>query len=41
MEQPAESPGWAGNPHYVVDFDLIPTRVTVGVNGRGALEIFH
>ena len=38
MEQPAESPGWAGNPHYVVDFDLIPARVAVGFNGETVAE---
>ena len=38
MEQPAESPGWAGNPHYVVDFDVIPARVAVGFNGETVAE---
>jgi len=38
MEQPAESPGWAGNPNYVVDFDPVPARVAVGFNGETVAE---
>ncbi len=38
MEQPAESPGWAGNPHYVVDFDPVPACVAVGFNGATVAE---
>ncbi len=38
MEQPAESPGWAGNPDYVIDFDPVPARVAVGFNGETVAE---
>ncbi len=38
MEQPAESPGWAGNPNYVVDFDPVPARVAAIFNGETVAE---
>ncbi len=36
--QPPESPGWAANPNYVVDFDLIPATVAVTFNGQVIAE---
>ena len=33
-EQPKESPGWAANPKYLIDWDLVPATVSVLVNGE-------
>jgi len=38
MDQPVESPGWAGNPNYVVDFDPVPARVAASFNGETVAE---
>lgn len=38
LEQPDDSPGWAGNPGYVVDFDLVPARVAAIFDGRAVAE---
>jgi uncharacterized protein (DUF427 family) len=37
-EQPKESPGWAANPKYVVDWDLVPAKVSVSFNGTVVAE---
>ena len=37
-EQPAESPGWAANPNYVIDWDLVPAKVSVSFNGKVVAE---
>lgn len=38
MDQPAESPGWAGNPNYVIDFDPLPARLAAYFNGAKVAE---
>src|SRR4029077_5321070 len=37
-EQPKGSPGWEANPTYVVDWDLVPAKVTASVNGEVVAE---
>ena len=37
-EQPNESPGWAANPNYVIDWDLVPATVSVSFNGKVVAE---
>lgn len=37
-EQPKDSPGWAGNPNYVVDMDRVPAKVSVSFNGEVVAE---
>ncbi len=38
MQQPEDSPGWAGNPNYVVYFDRIPAKVAAIFNGETVAE---
>ena len=38
LQQPETSPGWAGNPKYIIDFDLVPARVAVKFNGLVVAE---
>ena len=37
-EQPQESPGWAANPTYLIDWDLVPATVSVSFNGEVVAE---
>ena len=37
-EQPKESPCWAANPKYLIDWDLVPATVSVSVNGEVVAE---
>ena len=37
-DQPKESPGWAANPRYVIDWDLVPAKVSVSFNGTVVAE---
>ena len=37
-EQPKESPGWAANPNYLIDWDLVPAKVSASFNGEVVAE---
>ena len=37
-EQPKDAPGWAANPNYLIDWDLVPATVSVSLNGEVVAE---